>query len=124
VEAATDGGGPFGGVGGRGDVDGEAEAVEELRSQIALLGVHGADEDEAGVVSVGDAVALDAVEAAGGDVEEDVDEVLGEQVDLVDVEAALVRRGEQTLAHLDAPAGESGAEVEGADDPFLGGAEG
>ena len=36
-----------GGVGTAGDLDGDAEAVEELRAELALLRVHGADQDKA-----------------------------------------------------------------------------
>jgi len=49
------------------------EAVEQLRAQLALLRVARADEDEAGRVGDGDALALDGVPAGGGRVEEDVD---------------------------------------------------
>ena len=42
-----------------------------------------------------DPFALDPVDAGGGDVEQHVDEVVGEQVDLVDVEHAAVGRGQQ-----------------------------
>ena len=43
----------------------------------------------------GDGVALDARDARGGGVEQRVDEVVGQQVDLVDVEDALVGAREQ-----------------------------
>ena len=82
-------------VGRRRDVDAQPEAVEQLWAQLALLGVHRADEHEAGRVAVRDAVALDDVLAGDGDVEQHVDEVVGEQVDLVDVEDAAVGGGEQ-----------------------------
>ncbi|MGD6100270.1 hypothetical protein QUV37_22510, partial [Xanthomonas citri pv. citri] len=40
----------------------EAEAVEQLRAQLALLGVHGADQHEARGMPMGDAVTLDVVD--------------------------------------------------------------
>ena len=71
----------------------EAEAVEQLRAQLAFLGVHGADQHEARRVAVRQAIALDVVDAAGGDVEQQVDQMVGQQVDLVDVEHAAVGIG-------------------------------
>ena len=82
-------------VGGRADVDAQGEAVQELRAQVALLDVHRPDEDEAGVVLGRDRLALDARDRGGGGVEQRVDEVVGQQVDLVDVEDPLVGAGEQ-----------------------------
>ncbi len=76
-------------------VDGQTEAVEELRAELALLGVHRSDEHEPGRVGVGEPVALDPVDARDGHVEQGVDEVVGEEVDLVDVEHAAVGGGEQ-----------------------------
>jgi hypothetical protein len=84
-----------GDVAGGADFDGEAEAVEELGAQVAFLGVAGADEDEAGGVADRKAVAFDDVLAGLGDVEEEVDDVVLQQVDLVDVEIAAVGAGEE-----------------------------
>ena len=96
-------------------LDPEAEAVEQLRAQLALLDVHRADEQEARVVHDGDGVALDARDAGGGRVEQRVDEVIGQQVDLVHVEDALVRAREQ--ARLERLLAVQGAtEVERADE--------
>ena len=95
-EAALDGEGPLVGVEGRRDVDGEAEAIEQLRAQLALLRVHRPDEHEPGRVLVADAFALDAVDAGRGHVEQHVDEMVGEEVDLVDVEHAAVGGGQHT----------------------------
>ncbi len=72
---------------------------------------------------MGHRVALDAVDPGGGDVEEDVDEVVGEEVDLVDVEHALVGRGQEPGLEPHLAAGECRGEVERADDALLGGAE-
>src|SRR5206468_10321960 len=89
-------------------LDGDAEAVEQLRPQLALLRVHRADQQEAGGVADADALALDVVDAQGGGVQQQVDEVVAEEVDLVDVEDAAVGGGQQ--AGLEgAPALDQGA---------------
>ena len=62
-EPAADGLGRVVLVAGAVDRRREAEAVEQLGAQLALLGVHRADEHEPGRVAVRDAVALDAVHA-------------------------------------------------------------
>ena len=116
--------GPGGRVDGAADVDGEPEAVEQLGPEVALLGVHRPDEEEPGGVGVRHAVALDPVDAGGSGVEEGVDEVVGQQVDLVDVEDAAVGGGQQPGLEPDLAAGQRRPEVEGADHPLLGGAEG
>ncbi len=111
-------------VGGGDDVDREPEPVKELGSQVAFLGVHRGHEDEPGRVGLRDAFALDSVHAGDGDVEEHVDEVVGEQVDLVDVEDAPVRGGEQAGPEPGRAGGEQLGEVEGSEHAVLGGAEG
>ena len=107
-----------------GDLDGEAEAVEELGAELALLGVHGADEHEAGGVDDRDAVALDGGAAHRGGVEEQVDEVVVEEVDLVDVEDAAVRAGQQAGLVLGDAVGEHLGQVQRAEHAVLGGADG
>ena len=63
-----------------------------------------------------DGVALDARDAGSGGVEQRIDEVVGQQVDLVDVEDALVRAREQArLERLLAL--QRATEVERADEP-------
>ena len=87
--------GPGGGV-ARGDrLDGEAEPVEQLGPQLALFRVHRADEQEPGRVPDRHAVALHVAGSQRGRVEQQVDQVVVQQVDLVHVEHAAVRRGEQ-----------------------------
>ena len=72
-------------VGERDDVNAQAEAVQQLRPQFPLFGVHGADQDEMGGVHDGHPLALDDVDAHRCGIEEDVDEVVVEQVDLVHI---------------------------------------
>ena len=114
---------PLAGRRGRPHVDGETEAVEELGPQLALLGVHRPDEHEPGGVGVRQPVPLDAVHARHRHVEQGVDQVVGEQVDLVDVEHAAVGRGQQAGPEPGLAVGEQLGEVERADDPVLGGAQ-
>ena len=97
-------------------LDAEPEAIEQLRAQLALLGVHRADEQEARRVHGRHRLALDAREPGRGGVEQRVDEVVGQEVDLVDVEDPAVRAGEQP-GFEGLLAGERAAEVERADEP-------
>ena len=68
----------------------KGKAVEQLRAQVAFLRVHGADQDEAGRVREGDALALDDVHAHGSRIEQHIHHVIIQQVDFVDVEQAAV----------------------------------
>jgi hypothetical protein len=79
----------------RRDVDPQPDAVGDLRAQVALLGVHRADEQEAGRMLDRDPFALDDVEPHRRRVEQDVAEMVVEQVDLVDVEDPAVGLGQQ-----------------------------
>ena len=105
----------------RGDLDGEPEAVEQLRAQLALLGVHRADQQEPGRVAYRDALAFDVAGAERGRVEQQVDEVVVQQVDLVDVEHAAVGGREQTRLEGLHALGQRPLDVERADEPVLGG---
>ena len=67
------------------DFGAESEAVEQLRAQLALFGVAGADQTEARRVFGGDALALDAVATRSGHVEQKVNEVVFEEVDFINV---------------------------------------
>ena len=118
-DPAPDDRGAEGGIAGRGDVHREAEAVEELGAQVALLRIHRPHQDEAGGVGDGQALSFHAVGAAGGGVEDEVDQVVGEEIDFVHVENGAVGGGEE--AGLEAPlaALDGGLEVEGAGDAVL-----
>ena len=112
------------GVARRGHLDGQPEPVEQLGAELALLGVHGADEHEAGGVLDRDAVALDGRAAHGGGVEEQVDEVVVEQVDLVDVQDPAVGAGQQAGLVVRLALRQRPLEVQRAEHPVLGGADG
>jgi hypothetical protein len=107
-----------------GDLDGEPEPVEQLRSQLALFGVHGPDEQEARRVPHGHALAFDVRGAHRGGVQEEVDQVVVEQVDLVHVQDPAVRVGEQARLERLHALRERPLDVEGAHQPVLGGADG
>jgi hypothetical protein len=108
-------------VGAGRDLDGQPEAVEELGTQLALFRVHRADQHEARRMLVGDPFALHPIDTRRRDVEKHVDEMVGQQVHLVDVQDPTVRGREQTGFEAAALAGEDGAEVERADEAILGG---
>lgn len=101
----------------------QAEAVQQLRAQLAFFRVHGADQSQSCRVLVRDAVALDAVDAAGADVEQQVDQAVGEQIDFVDVEQTVVGLGKQAGAEAHLAVLQRGFEVERADELFLAGAQ-
>jgi len=103
----------------RGDLDGEPEAVEQLRAQLALLGVHGAYQQESRRMAHRHALALDVAGAERGGVEQQVDEVVVQQVDLVDVENATMGRREQSRLERLHALGQCPLEVERADEPIL-----
>ena len=78
-----------------GDLHGEAEPVQQLGAELALLGVHGADQHQLRGVADRDAFALDGRPAGGGGVQQQIDQMIMEQIDFVDVEDAAVRGGQQ-----------------------------
>ncbi len=106
------------------DLDGEAEPVEQLGAELALLGVHGADEDEPRRVLDRDTVALDRRTAHRGSVQQEVDEVVVQQVDLIDVEDAAMRASEQAGLVLGDAVGQRLLEVQRTQHAILGGADG
>ena len=112
------------GVTRRSDLDGEPEPVEQLRPQLALLGVHGADQHEAGGVPDRDAVALDGGAAHSGGVQQQVDQMVVQQVHLVDVEDAAVRAGEQARFEGDFPRRQGTLQVDRTEHAVLGRADG
>ena len=101
-------------------LDGQPEPVEQLRAQLALLRVHRADQQERRRVRHRHAVALDVRAPHRGGVEQQVDEVVVQQVDLVDVEHAAVRVGEQPGLVGAHALGQRALQVERPDQPVLG----
>jgi hypothetical protein len=105
-------------------IDTESEAVEQLGPQLALLRVHGADEDEVRGMHHRHSLSLHGVDAHGGGVEEDVDEVVVEEVDLVDVEDVAIGVGEDPRLEAAQPLPDGALDVDGPHHPVLGGVDG
>ena len=103
------------------DLDVEADAVGELRAQVALLGVHRPDQHEARRMGDRDALALDRVDAHRGRVEQDVGEVVVQQVDLVDVEDAAIGGRQQPGLERHRALAQRARHVDRARDAILGG---
>lgn len=89
-------------VAAEGDI--QTETIEQLRAQLALFRVHRADQHELRRMAVGNAVTLDQVGAAGGDIQQQIDQVIGQQIDFVDVEHAAVGLGQHTGENCARPA--------------------
>ena len=85
------------------NLHGQRESVEQLRAQLALLGVHRPDEDKARGMRIGNALALHGVDAHRRRVEQDVDDVILAQVYLVHIEDVAVRCGENARLELFLP---------------------
>ena len=100
-------------------VDGQPEAVEKLRPQFALFGVHRADQHEACLVTMRDAVALDVHTAHRGGVEDHIDQVVVQQVHLVDVQHAAVCAGQQARRERMLAVAQHFLQVQRADHPVL-----
>ena len=107
-----------------GHVDAETEAVEQLGSELALVGVHGPDQEEARRVGDGDLLARDHVDAHGGGVQEHVDQVVLEQVHLVHVEELAVGLGQNSRLEGPTTLAQRSLQVDRTDHPILGGTEG
>jgi hypothetical protein len=60
------------------------------------------------------ALALDDVDPRGGDVEQGIDEVIGQQIHLIDVQDAAIRGGQQTRLEAVSTVLQRGLQVEGA----------
>ena len=116
---ATDHLGPELRITRRGDLDREPESVQQLRPQLALLGVHRADQHDPRGVRDRDTLALDGRPSHRRRIEQQVDEMIMEQVDLVDVEDAAVSGGEQPglIGHV--PGSQGLLQIEGSDHPVL-----
>ncbi len=105
----------------RAHLDGQPEAVQQLRAQLPLLRVHRADQQEPGRVRHRHPVPLDVRAAHRRGVQQQVDQVVVQQVDLVDVEHAAVRLGQQPGLVGAHPLGQRPLQVERPDQPVLGG---
>ena len=118
--AALDDGHALPRVGDAVHVHAEGEAVEKLRPQIALLGVHGAHQHEAGRMAEADPLALDHVDAHRRRIQQQIDHVIVEQVDLVHVEQAAIGRRQHARLEVALAVLDGRLDVQRADDPIFG----
>lgn len=93
-----------------------------MRAQFALFRIHGADQDESSIVAMGNTVALDAVGATGGHIQQQVHQRIGQQVDLIHVKHAPMGLGQYAGRKLRLALPQRGIQVEGTDQALLGGA--
>ncbi len=105
------------------DLDGQPEAVQQLRAQFTFFGVHRPDQQEAGGMAHRHPVAFDVGDTEGGRVQQQVHEMVVQEVDLVDVEQAAMGGGEQPRPQRRDAFGERPVEVDRPGDPVLGGAD-
>jgi hypothetical protein len=90
-DAPLDGVTPSGCVHGRRHIHDQCEAIEELRPEAPLFGIHAADENESRLLPHTETFALDDMDAAGDGVEQRIRQMVREEIDLVDVQNATVR---------------------------------
>ncbi len=102
------------------DVDAKAETVEQLRAELTLLRIHGADEDEPRRVRERHPLPLDDVDPHGGGIQEHVHDVVVEEVHLVDVEDVAVRLGQHARLEAPRPGAQRSLDVDRAHDAVLG----
>ena len=104
--------------------DAQPEAVQELGPELALLGVHGAHQDKAGRVGKRNPLPLHHVDPHGRGVQQHVHQVVVQQVHFVDVQNPPVGRGQQARLEMLLAALDGLFQVDGAQEPVLGGAQG
>ena len=98
--AAADHLDPLADVFRRGDLDRQAEAVKQLRTQFALFRIAAADDDEAGRMTHAQPVAFNDVLARSRGIEEQVDEVVFEGHDSARTERRRLREAGFTAVDL------------------------
>ena len=100
------------------DAHEQAEAVEQLRAQLALLRVHGADQHEPRRVGDRDTFALHCVDSRRRHVEQCVHDAVAGQVDVVEVQHVAVGRGQDPGPEAGDPVAQRGLDVDTAHDAF------
>ena len=105
---------------GRAHLDRQAEAIEQLRAQLAFFRVAAADQHELRPMANREPFALDHVLTRGGDIQQQVHQVILEQVDFVDVEKPAMRLCQQARFKCLLPGAQGAFEIERADHPVLG----
>jgi hypothetical protein len=94
-----------------------------LRAQLALFGIAAADQHETRRVAHRKAFALHHVLARCRHVQQQIDQVILQQVDLVDIEKAAMRAGEQARFIDPLPGAQRALQVERAEQAVFGGAQ-
>ncbi len=112
---------PLVGVADALNIDAQPKAVEQLRAQLAFLGIHRADEDESRRVRERHPLPLDRVHAHRGGVQQHVHDVVVEKIDLVDVKNVAIGLGEDPWFKAPGAGAQRGLDVDRADDAILGG---
>ncbi|MNE31368.1 hypothetical protein D3C80_1249330 [compost metagenome] len=69
---------------------------------------------------MGNTVAFDAVGTTGRHIEQQVDQMIGQQIDFIDIQHAPVGRGEHPRGKLRAPLAQRRIQVQRAHQPFFG----
>ncbi|MOA07304.1 hypothetical protein D3C78_1269920 [compost metagenome] len=101
----------------KGDV--QPKTIQQLRTQLTLLRVHGANQYKARAVTMRNTVALDSVGATGGDIEQQVDQMIGQQVDLIDIQHPPVSLGQHARRKLCLTLAQCGLQIKGTDQPLF-----
>ena len=102
-------------------LDRQAEPVEQLRAQLALLRIAAADQHEARGMADRKAFALDHVFARGRDIEQQVHQRVRQQVDLVDIQHAAMGLGQQAFMETRLALGQHPLQVQAAGQSLLAG---
>ena len=76
-------------------IDGQAKAIEELRPQFPLFGIHGAHQNKGRRMTDRHAFALDVIDSHGGSIKQNVDNVIAEQIHFIDIQHAAMGRRQQ-----------------------------
>ena len=80
----------------------ESETIDELGPQFPFFGIHGAHQDEPRGLAGGNTITLDRDPAAGGRVQQKIDDVIRQQIDFIDIQDAAVGSGQEAGSQLGA----------------------
>ncbi len=92
-------------------VNAETEAIQQLRAQISLFRVHGANQDKVGRMRHRYPLALHHIHPHGGRIEQHVHQMVVQQIHLVDVEHLSVGLRQQPRLEDPAPLAHRGLQV-------------
>ena len=95
-QASTDNVCPFGRVRQTAHDHVQPKAVEQLRTQLPLFRVHGADQDKTRSMAMGDAIALDHIGTACSHIQQHIHQMVCEQIHFVDIQHTAIGLGQHT----------------------------